>query len=229
MARTPVAEQAFITFARQHINVWTGGQSGPPNIGLSSDQLQITESATQAAEDAYAAMIAARDASRAATEAKDNALAALRQAIGADIDTIDAFAKATKDPNVWVLAQLPAPKEPSERDAPPAPVFGPVLQSSGGVIRLDFTVASGGGAQYELQRRDTGLEGTTGNWLPIATLTDKNYQDQAVPFGLRKVEYRVRAQISSGQASEWSNEVGFNFGSGGSVAGPMAKATKDAA
>jgi len=221
MSRTPTTEQAYIAFARSHIDVWSGGQSGPPAIGLTTEQLTDTETATAAAEAAYSAMVAARDASKAATEAKDNALAALKAIIGADIDTIDAFAKATKDPDVWVLAQIPAPKDPSERTAPPAPVFGELLQTGSGFIRGTFTVNSGGGAQYQLQRRDTTLDGTTGTWDVVGVLTGKTFEDQGVPVGLLKVEYRVRAQISTGAASPWSNEVGFNFGSQGSPESPV--------
>ncbi|MGD1917245.1 MAG: hypothetical protein ACFCBV_13810 [Phycisphaerales bacterium] len=224
MARTPSTEQAFISFARTHIDIWSGGEGQPPVIGLSSQQLLDTESATAAAEAAYSAMLAARDASRAATEAKDNALDALKAVIGADVDTIDAFAKATTDPNVWVLAQIPAPKDPSERTAPDAPVIGEVLLTSGGIVRVPFTVATGGGAQYQIERRDTPLAGTTSDWFPIATTTDKTFSDQSIPFGLTQVQYRVRAQLSSGPASPWSTVASFSFGSTGSVAGPAAAA-----
>lgn len=221
MSRTPTTEQAYIAFARQHLTVWEGNGGQPPAIGLSSQQLLDTSAATDAAEAAYAAALAARDASKAATEAKDNALEALRQVIGADIDTIDAFAKATQDPDVWVLAQIPAPKDPSSREAPPAPSFGELLQTGSGFIRGTFTVASGGGAQYQLQRRDTALGGTAGPWTVVGVLADKTFEDQGVPVGLLKVEYRVRAQLSTGMASPWSNEVGFNFGSQGSPLSPF--------
>lgn len=221
MPRTPIAEQAYIAFARQHYTVWSGDGGQAPAIGLSSLQLQETSDATDAAEAAYAAALAARDASKAATEAKDIALEALRQVIGADIDTIDAFAKATQDPGVYVLAQIPAPKDPSSREAPPAPTFGELLQTGSGFICGTFTVASGGGAQYQLQRRDTPLGGTTGAWTVVGVLGDKTFEDQGVPMGLTKVEYRVRAQLSTGVASPWSNEVGFNFGSQGSPLSPI--------
>lgn len=224
MSRTPSTEQAYIAFARQHINIWSGGQGTPPAIGLSAQQLTDTETATAAAEAAYQAMLAARDASKAATEAKDNALDALRAIIGADIDTIDAFAKATTDPNVWVLAQIPAPKDPSERTAPDAPAIGEIVLSSGGIVRVPFTVVGGGGAQYQVERRDTTLDNTSTDWFPVATITEKTFDDQAIPFGLRQVQYRVRAQISSGPASPWSTTASFSFGSVGSQAGPAAAA-----
>lgn len=216
MSRTPTTEQAYIAFARQHYTIWSGGGAQPPVIGLSPLQLQETSDATDAAEAAYAAAIAARDASKAATEAKDNAMAALQAVIGGDIDTIDAFAKATKDPNVWVLAQIPSPKDPSSREAPPAPIFGEVVQTGAGFIRGTFTVVSGGGAQYQLQRRDTTLGNITGPWTVVGVLADKTFEDQGVPVGLSQVEYRVSAQLSTGAVSPWSNAVSFSFGTQGS-------------
>lgn len=55
-------------------------------------------------------------------------------------------------------------------------------------------------------------------------MTDKFYDDQAVPFGLLETQYRVRAQISSGPASEWSEPATFSFGTQGSSGGPMSVA-----
>ena len=222
MARIPDTDAAFLTFARERANIWAGGQGGPPVIGLSAQQIADTEAATAAAEAADEAARNARNISKAATVAKRAAFAALEQVIGADIDTIDAFAKATKDPLVYQKAQIDPPKEPSERDAPPAPVIGEVVLASGGTVRVPFTVVSGGGAQYQVQRRDTRLDNTSTDWFPVATITEKTYDDQAIPFGLREVQYRVRAQLSSGPASPWSGAYTFSFGSVGSQAGPAA-------
>lgn len=224
MPRIPDTDEAFIDFARLHIDLWTGGQSGGPDIGLTEAQLTETESATAAAESAALLARQARSASKAATAAKRQAIKALEGVFAADVATIDAYAMSTKDPSVYQRAQIDAPKDPSEREAPPTPVFGPVVQNSGGVIAAGFKVTAGGGAQYTLQRRDTALDGSITEWRAVATLTEKAFEDPTIPLGLRKVEYRVRAQISTGAASPWSNEVGFNFGSMGSQAGPQATA-----
>lgn len=225
MRRTPTTEQAYIAFARQHYTIWSGGQAGPPVIGLSSIQLQETSDAVDAAEAAYSAMLAARDASKAATEAKDNALAALKAVIGADIDTIDAFAKATKDPNVWVLAQIPAPQDPSERDAPPAPTDLVADLRLDGSIELRFKGATGGGAQYQVQRQTTSVEGVTSQYEVLGFADDeKRFVDSAVPEGIRSVGYRVAARISTGLQSDWSVTYTIPFGSQGSQGSAQAKA-----
>ena len=149
---------------------------------------------------------------------------ALRTAGAGDLATIKAFAKATGDPSVYTKAQIPEPSDPSERTAPPQPVVKTPVQLSGGVIRVDFTVTTGGSAQYLVQRQDTRLDNTETNWFPVGTVTEKSFRDEAVPFGLRRVQYRVAAQLSSGPVSEWSEPASFSFGTQGSQAGPMAKA-----
>ncbi|MCW5756452.1 MAG: hypothetical protein KIT54_04365 [Phycisphaeraceae bacterium] len=221
MPRFPKSEQAFITYAKDRSNQWNGGQSGPPVIGLTAAQRAETAQAVTEAQAAYSAMLVARGAARDATQLKNVKLEALRAIFGADVDTIDAYAKATGDSTIYSLAGIPAPKDPSGRDAPPAPVFGQVVQAGSGFIRGTFTVVSGGGAQYQLERRDTTLGNFTGPWNVVGVLTEKSFEDQGVPVGLLKVEYRVRAQLSTGAVSPWSNAMGFNFGTQGSPASPI--------
>ena len=214
MSRTPTTEQAYIAFARQHLTIWEGNGGQPPMIGLSSLQLQETSDAVDAAEAAYAAALAARDASKAATQAKDNALAALQAVIGGDIDTIDAFAKATKNPNVWVLAQIPAPKDPSERPAPPAPTDLRAVVDSDGSVNLTFKVATGGGATYLVQRLITPLEGAPNAYEFLGFANDnKTFTDNAVPEGVKSVGYRVAARLATGPMSSWSQTLIIPFGS----------------
>ena len=222
MPRVPDTDAEFLTFARERADIWAGGQSGPPIIGLSAQQISDTEAATAAAEAADAEARNLRNLSKAATIAKRAAFANLEQVIGADIDTIDAYAKATKDPLVYQKAQIDPPKEPSERPAPPQPTVDLPVMLTNGRIRVDFTVAAGGGAQYQIQRRDTPLGGQAGSWVNLNTVAEKFYVDEAVPTGLLKVEYQVRAQISSGAASDWSLPAPFDFGSQGSAGGPQA-------
>lgn len=224
MSRTPPGEQAYIAFARQHINIWNGGGAQPPAIGLSSSQLTETETATAAAEAAYSAALAARAASKAATEAKDNALAALKAVIGADIDTIDAFAKATKDPNVWVLAQIPAPQSGSERPAPERPTDLDATLRLNGNVELSFRGNTGGGAQYLVQRQTTTVDNVTSDYEFLGFADEeKKFLDTAVPEGLKSVGYRVAARISTGLQSDWSPTFTLPFGSQGGQSSATAK------
>lgn len=214
MPRIPDTDEAFIDFARLHADLWAGGQGGPPDIGLDPSQLVETESATAAAEAADIAAQNARSASKAATAAKRQAIKNLQDVIAADVATIDAYALSTKDPGVYSLAQIDAPKTPSERQAPPAPTdLRATVQSDGSVV-MSFKVAAGGGATYLVQRRTEPLEGTPSAYEFVGFASDdKRYIDNAVPEGIRSVGYRVAARISTGLQSEWSVTRTVPFGS----------------
>ncbi|MFI4883557.1 MAG: hypothetical protein ACIAQU_13330, partial [Phycisphaerales bacterium JB064] len=108
--------------------------------------------------------------------------------------------------------------------APPQPIVKTPVQLSGGTVRVEFTVTTGGNAQYLVQRMDTRLDNTSTGWFALGTATEKVFVDEAIPFGLRQVQYRVAAQLSSGPVSEWSEPATFSFGTQGSQAGPMARA-----
>lgn len=222
MPRFPKNEQAFITYAKQRSVQWKGGQAGPPDVGLSAQQLLDTENAANEAQAAYDAMLAARNAAREATLLKNNKLEALRAIFGGDVDTIDAYAKATNNPDVWVLAGIPKPKDPGERPAPPKPTEVELTALTGGSIVIGFKVAAGG-AVFEIQRRSRPIGGTVSDWTTIAITGEKRVTDPGVPVGLESVEYKVRAVLPNNNVGLWSDAATFSFGSQGSQGGPAAR------
>ncbi|MEQ9095591.1 MAG: hypothetical protein RIE32_04945 [Phycisphaerales bacterium] len=234
MPRFPNAEAAFITYAKQRIAEWKGGQAGPPDTGLSAQQLIDTENAVLEAESAYNAMLAARNSARTATGTKNAKLEALRAIFGGDIDTIDAYAKATNNPGVYALAGIPAPKDPSVRDAPPAPTDLRAVVDTDGSVDLSFKVAAGGGATYLVQRILTPLDGAPGPYEFMGfAKDDKTFTDNAVPEGIKSVGYRVAARLATGPQSSWSQTLIIPFGSqannpAGSIAPTEAKDQKSA-
>ena len=227
MPRIPDTDEAFIDFARLHIDLWIGGQAGGPDIGLTEAQLTETESATAAAEAASLLAKQARSASKAATAAKRQAIAALEDVFAADVATIDAYAMSTKDPSVYQRAQIDAPKDPSERSAPPVPTDLMTTVDTDGSIELSFKVSAGGGASYLVQRRTTSIEGVESPYQFVGMADEnKRFVDTAVPDGVRSVGYRVAARISTGLQSDWSPTFTLPFGSQG---GTSAAAAKDKA
>ncbi len=214
MPRAPKPEAAFIAWSRHRADLWSGGEGQPPVIGLDEQQrLEALEASAQA-HAAYQAMLAARSAAKAATEAKNNAVARLRSVMGADVATIDAFALSTRDPGVWVKAQVPAPKDASVRTAPPRPTDLRAAIASDGSVRLSFKVASGGGALYLVQRVTTALGGRRDPYEFIGFAgDDKAFTDRAVPEGLKSVGYRVAVRLSTGLMSDWSITCEVPFGS----------------
>jgi hypothetical protein len=73
-----------------------------------------------------------------------------------------------------------------------------------------------------VQRSITALDGAEGPWVIVDFTGEKKYLDGAVPFGVRRATYRVRARLSNGQASGWSSVAQANFGTQGSQGGPLA-------
>lgn len=210
--RIPTDDASFIDWSRTHADIWAGGGT-PPVIGLDSLEIDSFEEKTAAAEAAYAAMIAARQASRDATALKDATFATLRAEASADLARIDAFATTTGDPGVYPKAGIPAPKTPSERTAPPAPTDLRTTVETDGSIELSFKATTGGGATYLVQRRTTSSEGLESPYAFLGFAgDDKRFVDTSVPDGVRSVGYRVAARLSTGPQSQWSVTRTIPFG-----------------
>lgn len=220
-SRYPRREALLLAWARHHATVWNGGQSGPPDIGLSSQQLLDYENAVSAAETAFSERTAKLAAAKAATTNKNDKFDAMLDRLGSCISSIDSYFKETKDPAVYVRAEIDPPKEPSERPAPPKPTDLDLTSFTDGSLRLSFKITAGG-AVFEVQRSTTDLVGTQSPWSTIAVTGEKMFTDLAVPGGLRSISYRVRGILGNNNAGEWSTPVPFSFGSQGSQAGPAA-------
>ena len=211
--RIPNDDASFIAWARTHADIWAGGQT-PPAIGLSPAEVAAFAAKTAAAEAAYSAMLAARQASLDATALKDTRFADLRAEASADLSRIDAFATTTGNPGVYPLAGIPAPKTPSARTAPPAPTDLRTIVGTDGSVTLTFKATTGGGATYLVQRRTTSIEGLESPYAFMGFAgDDKKFVDNAVPEGVRSVGYRVAARLSSGPQSGWSVTRTIPFGS----------------
>lgn len=223
MARQPQKDAQLLQFASNLLTVWTGGQSGPPNIGLTSDQLAELASAYSQAEASHISQIAALSAAKSATTGKRNAFKVLRKTLGGLINIIDGFAKSSNDPGVYQRAHIDPPTPPSPRDQAAMATSVSTKVRTDGSIKFAFKVRSGGGATYEIQRMIVDLDGTLGDWNFLATSgRKKSFTDPTVPFGMRAISYRVRTLLSNGTAGEWSEPSTVNFGSQGSAGGPMA-------
>lgn len=225
--RIPKDDPTFISWARTHADIWSGGQGSPPVIGLDPLEVASFEDKTAAAEAAYQTMLTSRQAALDATAAKDVAFAALRSEASADLARIDAYATTTNDPGVYPLAGIPEPKSPSVRPAPGAPTDLRTGILTDGRIELTFKVSTGGGATYLVQRRITSVEGVAGDYQFLGFADDdKRYIDTTVPEGAGSVGYRVAARLSTGLQGEWSQTATIPFGT---QTGPLASIAPESA
>lgn len=223
--RYPRTDAAMLNWAAHHATVWEGGQGGPPDIGLSAQQLVDFRNSVDSAESAYSNQIAKAAESLAATEDKQTAFEDLLGQIGSTMATIDAYFKTTRDPGVYSRAQVPTPKDPSERPAPPQPTNLVATLRLDGTIEVAFKAATGGGAQYLVQRQTTSVDGVTGDYVFLGFADDdKKFVDTAVPEGLKSVGYRVSARLSTGLSSDWSPTYTLPFGGSQGESGQAATA-----
>lgn len=229
-SRYPSRQADLIAWMRARANTWTGGQSGVPDIGLTQAQADGFDAAVTALEDRHGLQIAAIEAAESASQFKDEAYDEALKLLGSYMGIIDGYGKSTSDPGVWARAGFAEPKQPGPRPAPPTPTVGETVTQSDGSVLVEWDITSGGGAQYIVQRSITSLEGVEGPWVIVDFVSEKRYLDPAVPVGVRRATYRVRARLSNGQVSGWSSVAQANFGTQGSQGGPLAaRADSDAA
>lgn len=220
--RYPSRQADLIAWMRARANTWTGGQAGVPDIGLTQLQADGFNDAVTLLEDRHASQIAAIEAAESSSQLKDEAYDDALKLLGSYMGIIDGYGKSTDDPGVWARAGFAEPKQPGPRPAPPTPTVGETITQSDGSVLFEWDITSGGGAQYIVQRMITSLDGTEGPWVIVDFVSDKRYLDPAVPVGVRRATYRVRARLSNGQVSGWSSVAQANFGTPGSQGGPMA-------
>lgn len=222
-SRQPKKDAQYIPWIRARYEQWKGGQAGPPDIGVTVDQVNALQPLVDQCEAIYASMLAARASAKGRTNENRVAIKAARKAFSSLISIIDGYARNTDDPAVYTRAGIAPPSPRTPRDETPTPGSVATKVRTDGTITFSFKVRSGGGATYEIQRQDTPLAGEPGPWDYLATVGKKKFLDPSVPVGLRSVSYRVRATLSNGVSSEWSEPSIAYFGNAGSAGGPMAQ------
>ena len=194
-----------VQFYEDHISPLTANVTA---IGLSSAEVTDLSTNTAAARTAYDAQQAAVQSMKSATEAFHNAIRAMSVAGDAAIAKIRGKALTTGNPNVYVLAQIPAPKTPAWPGNPGKPFDFTVEIGTTGDLNLKWKNSNASGAVYQIFRR----LGGTGEFTYLGGVGMKKFTDSAVPAGTPQVQYQIQAVRSTG-LSEWALYV-VNLGSG---------------
>ena len=206
-----------IEFFEQHLPVWS---VDPAAIGL--DALQVTQLATDtaAARADYEATLAARNAAKASTEARNTSVGTMYD-LGADlVKTIRAYAQTTNDPGVYVAAEIPAPSPPTPVGKPAAPTDVKAEINAFGYGVVSWKGNRTGGTFYILERQLTPLTGDPGPWTYAGSSATNDYTDTTIPVGNKAVTYRVYASRPAGNSTPTTaNPIYFGIaGSGASTA-----------
>jgi hypothetical protein len=197
-----------IAFYEAHIDPWTLNNAA---IGLAPGDAADLQSLVDAAKNARASQIAARQAAEMATQSFNNAVEALSQKGSALITTIRGTAQNTGDLNIYELAALPQPQPPEPVAAPGAPYAPAVRLIAGGSLQLQWKCknpANGPGVVYEIHRTDG-----TGAMVQIGTSGTRSFTDATLPAGTASVTYTITAVRSTKKGLP--TQFGVQFGSGG--------------
>ncbi len=210
MSVMPRDKVGQIEFATSHVEKWLEHA-----IAIGSSPERIEELAAKIAE-ARAAFNEQKQAqlkARAATMKFHLAVDAMSAITQEVITTARTKAIASGDNEIFVLASIPTPKNPSpirELDKPHR--FSAKLGALGTII-LQWKCTQPRGATgviYQVSRQ----LGSTGEMLPIGVTGKKKFLDATIPQGTSIVTYNVRAVRSTG-TSEWASydvKFGANFG-----------------
>lgn len=211
MGLIPKSKLGQIGFYEAHISPFTTNQAA---IGiLTTDVTDITTKTTNARA-AYDVHVAAQQAAKTATESFYNSVAAMSTFGATLIAKIRAKAEATGNPNVYTLAEIPAPATPTPVGAPGKPFdFGVVLNEDGSLqINWKCNNPSGaGGTMYQVFRRD----GDEGEFNYLGGTGKKLFLDETIPAGTANVVYKIQA-VRSTKAGLWGQFL-VNFGVSGAT------------
>jgi hypothetical protein len=224
MSRLPEKEQEFLTWAANHLTVWAG-QSTPPNIGVTSEQITAAQAKLAAAQDALAAALVIRQESTSVTEDKDQKVEDLRATIGGLVTQIEGYAKATGDAGVYVRAQFAPPKPREPRTEAPVPTNLDLQSTTNGNLVLTFEANKGTGSVFVIQRSIKPIGGEEQPFVYMDTTAEKTWTDTSVPSGLDWVSYQVATKLTNGVRSDWANAERFNFGTFGNQSSAQAQAS----
>jgi len=210
MATYPRDRKELLTWAEAHVDVFTANAT---NIGLTAAQATAFKNQVGALRSRTTAQQAAKDAAKAATEAAVDSDSETRELTSDLVRSIRAFATNANNPNVYVLAQIPAPN-PGAPVAPPGqPMDFKVELNSDGSITLKWKAKHPEGSDrvvYFVQRKLI----SESAFRLVGGSGEKSYQDDTLPIGIDGATYIVTAQRGNVQGQP-SRQLTVTFGSGG--------------
>jgi hypothetical protein len=183
----PAERGPALTWINAHLGPWGTNAEA---IGLLLTDPPALVALAGAAEDARLAAEAARSTAKAKTQdwydKADLAMDFARDLIL----KIKTKAAVDDDPQVYVLAQISARANPGETPAPevPSDIRAELLDQ--GRVRLTWKGKGPRGTFYIVKRRLV----SENSFTIIATVTDKVFTDEDLPFGVDKVVYAIDAQ-----------------------------------
>jgi hypothetical protein len=213
MSVVPKKQLEKLEWCESHVAPWT---TNAVAIGTTAAEVTAFETKTEAARAAMTAATAAKDAAKNATLALKNAIAALDVAAAGIVKQVRVKAETTNNPNVYVLASIPAPATPSPVGAPGTPSDFAVELFQDGSLEMAWKCVNPvncTGVVYQIWRR----VGGSGEFTYVGGVGEKKFLDTTIPAGSSFFTYKIQA-VRSTAVGGWA-EFNVNFGT--SSAGAM--------
>jgi hypothetical protein len=214
MGIVPDSRLGKIQFYENHLSPWGDNASA---IGLTAAAVTSLGGLTTNARKAYDAAESARQAAKAATQAYYNAVRAMHNGPGAGADMIELIrnkAQSTNNPEVYALAEIPAPATPGTLPPPGTPTDFTVGLLQNGAVELKWKCANPAGAQgtvYEVKRRS----GAAGSFVYAGSSGVRTFVDETLQAGTASVTYQVTAIRSTQRGNPAQFTVNFGVGGAG--------------
>jgi hypothetical protein len=195
----PDTDIGRVEFFESHIDQWTANTAA---LGLTAPAMAALATAIGEARTAYDDAQVARNESKASTQNFYNKVATMVD-LGSDaIKAIKLKAAQDNDPDVFVLANIPAPAEPTPAGAPEAPEALVAIPNADGTVTLKWQGSVANRTHFTVWRR---LATDSGGWDMIGSCSRRSFIDDAVPAPgsgsngntPMTILYHVRAQRGS--------------------------------
>jgi hypothetical protein len=210
MSVLPRSTTELIEWCALRAPIWV---TNAPGLGLSASQAQAVQTACTSAQGALATRDMAESEARSANEALRGEARDLRAVASDAVQLIRIFAENQAKPsNVYALAQIPAPANPSPIPPPGIPSDFTVTLQQTGDMALAWKCQNPPGSRgvvYLIERRLN----AAGPYTFRAAVGQRKFVDNTIPFGTDQIDYRITAQRSdaTGDPAIWT----VRFGSGG--------------
>lgn len=185
----PQSDLQKVEFMEAHLALWT---TNAVAIGLTTAQVTAMSTATTAARTGYNGQQSAHAAAKAATANFHNLTRTLSDLASDAIKAIKLKAAQGNDPNVFVLANIPAPLPPSPPPPPEPPTDLVADPNADGTITLKWKGSVANATFFSVWRK----LGSSTTWTNIGSTAVKNFQDSAVPGNPipASITYSIRSQ-----------------------------------
>lgn len=209
----PDTKLTTLEYFEAHCPVWTGHEVA---IGLSVAAVLDLTAKTTNARKAYNAMLAARTASKNATQSWYDSYNTMSGAGRDDIKLIKAFADSQATPmTVYTLAQVDPPAPPGPSPIPGTPSnFQVSINPATGAVSLAWKCVGDGNAVYAVSRKFAGDATPTF----LANVGEKKFIDTTLPAisgSAMPVAYFITCQRGAMSGATAGVTVQFGAGGGG--------------